>query len=131
MTWTSPLSALSERVIGAAIEVHRHLGPGLLESVYADCLCEELRLAGLLAEREVALPLEYKGVRLARTLRLDLLVENQLIIETKAVSTLEPVHTAQLLTYLRLANQPLGLLLNFNVPALRQGIKRVVNQLPE
>lgn len=119
---------LSGKVIGAAIEVHRNLGPGLLESIYQEGLAAELALQGIQTARELVLPVQYKGIKLQQGLRLDLLVEGDLIAEVKAVESLLPIHTAQLLTYLRLAGKPLGLLLNFNVETMRQGIKRVVNQ---
>jgi GxxExxY protein len=118
---------LSARVIAAAIEVHRELGPGLLESVYRSCLVHELRSRNQRVETEVPLPLTYRGMRVGCSYRLDLVVEQTLIVELKAVDALEPLHVAQLLTYLRLTNQPLGLLINFNVPALKKGgIRRVV-----
>jgi len=117
---------LTEKVIGAAIDVHRALGPGLLESAYQECLCHELNLIGLAFEREVGLPVLYKGVRLDCGYRIDLVVEGRVIVELKTVERLLPIHEAQLLTYLRLAQVHTGLLLNFNVPALRQGIKRLV-----
>lgn len=115
-------------IVGAAIEVHRNLGPGLLESIYQEGLAAELALQGIQIARELVLPVQYKGIKLKQGLRLDLLVEGDLIVEVKAVESLLPIHTAQLLTYLRLAGKPLGLLLNFNVETMRQGIKRVVNQ---
>jgi len=118
--------SLTERVIGAAIEVHRALGPGLLESAYQECLCPELHLLGLPFEREVPLPVVYKGVRLDCGYRLDLVVEGRVIVELKTVERLLPIHEAQLLTYLRLAQIHTGLLLNFNAPVLRDGIKRMV-----
>ena len=123
MTEADPLT---EKVIGAAIEVHRGLGPGLLESAYQECLCHELNLTGLAFEREVGLPVLYKGVRLDCGYKMDLVVEGRVIVELKTVERLLPIHEAQLLTYLRLAQIHTGLLLNFNVPALRQGIKRLV-----
>jgi GxxExxY protein len=116
---------LSGKIIGAAIEVHRTLGPGLLESVYEDCMEIELRLHGLAVERQKTVPLTYKGHKLNTDLRLDLLVENEIIVELKAVHVMQPVFEAQLLTYLRLMNLPLGLLINFNVPVLKNGIKRM------
>ena len=118
--------SLTERVIGAAIEVHRALGPGLLESAYQECLCHELHLLGLSFEREVPLPVVYKGVRLDCGYRLDLVVEGRVIVELKTAERLLPIHEAQLLTYLRLAQIHTGLLLNFNAPVLRDGIKRMV-----
>lgn len=119
------LNSLTEFVIGAAIEVHRQLGPGLLESVYEACLQAELTFMQIEVQRQVVLPITYKGVVLKEGLRLDLLIDNRLVVEVKAVESLLPVHSAQLITYLKLARLPIGLLLNFNVPALRQGIKRL------
>ena len=124
------LNELSGRVVGACIEVHRHLGPGLLESTYEECLAHELTLAGLGFDRQKILPVVYKGVALECGYRLDLLVEGRLVVELKAIDQFLPVHMAQVITYLKLLNLPLGLLINFNVPALRQGIKRVVNRFP-
>ena len=118
---------LTEEIIGGAIEVHRTLGPGLLESTYEDCLAVELELRGLRFERQKSLSIEYKGRRVAADLRIDLLVEQPVIVELKAVEKLLPVHAAQLLTYLRLSNTRCGLLINFNVPVLRDGLKRMVN----
>lgn len=118
---------LTSIVIGRAIEVHRALGPGLLESAYQECLAYELKLEGLYVEREKALPIVYKEVRLEHGYRLDLLVEGELIVELKTVETLTDVHTAQILTYLRLGNFPLGLLINFHVKMLREGIRRYAN----
>jgi GxxExxY protein len=117
---------LTGKVIGAAIEVHRVLGPGLLESAYEECLCHELNLVGLAFERQVPLPVVYKGVRLDCGYRLDVVVEGRLVVELKTVERLMPVHDAQLLTYLRLSQIHTGLILNFNVPVLRDGIKRMV-----
>jgi GxxExxY protein len=118
---------LSHAVIGAAIEVHRHLGPGLLESLYEEALCRELWLRGLSAERQVALPLVYKGAELGSFLRIDLIVERLLIIEVKAVESIAPIHRFQLLTYLKLTRLPVGLLINFNVNLLRHGVRRMLN----
>jgi GxxExxY protein len=117
---------LTKIVIGSAIEVHRHLGPGLLESVYEECLCHELSTLGIEFERQVQLPLEYKGVSLEYGLRLDILIPGKLVIELKTVEKIMPIHEAQLLTYLKLASIPTGLLINFNVPVLRDGIRRMV-----
>ena len=117
---------LTDAIIGAAIEVHRHLGPGLLESAYEECLCEELRSKGIRFQRQRPLPLEYKGKKLDCGYRLDLVVENKIIVEIKAVDGLAPIHEAQLLTYLRLSGKRVGLLVNFNVPLLKDGIKRMV-----
>ncbi len=109
------------------MEVHKTLGPGLLESTYEACLCRELLLQGIPFERQVALPVEYKGLKLDCGYRLDMLVDSLIIVEIKAVVGLEPIHEAQLLTYLRLKKLWLGLLINFNVPVLKEGIKRLVN----
>jgi len=114
-------------VIGAAIQVHKELGPGLLESAYQRCLQYELIQRELHIDVEVPLPVSYKNIKLDRGYRLDLLVENQLVIELKAVESLEKIHTAQLLSYLKLSNFQLGLLINFNEPILKKGIKRVIN----
>ena len=117
---------LTEKVIGAAIEVHRSLGPGLLESAYQECLCRELSLRRIPFVRQLILPAEYKGARLDCSYRVDLLVDSTVVVEIKAVAAIEPVHKAQLLTYMRLGGWRIGLLMNFNVPALRNGIRRVV-----
>jgi GxxExxY protein len=117
---------LSSRIIGAAIEVHRHLGPGLLESAYEACLRKELELHAIYHRSQVPLPVIYKGLELDCAYRMDVLVEDLVIVELKAVDKLEPVHDAQLLTYLRLNNLWLGLLINFNVTILKNGIKRLV-----
>jgi GxxExxY protein len=117
---------LSNKVIGCALEVHRNLGPGLLESAYKQCLAYELSLAGLAFELQKALPLQYKAIRLNCEFRTDCIVEQKLIIEAKAVESLLPIHEAQLLTYMRLANISIGLLINFNVTKLKNGIKRFV-----
>ncbi len=116
---------LTEEIIGAAIDVHRALGPGLLESAYEACLCLELGLRGLGFSSQVALPVDYKGRRVDAGYRLDLVVERKVVVELKAVERLLPVHEAQLLTYLRLGGFPTGLLLNFNVPVLKDGIRRM------
>jgi GxxExxY protein len=121
-------NALSERIIGAAIEVARTLGPGLLESVYEACLVEELQQRGLRVQQQVRLPLVYKGKTLSKEFIIDLLVEDAIIVELKAIDALTGLHAAQVKTYLRLANKRLGLVLNFNVEVLtKQGLKRVVN----
>ncbi len=117
---------LTEQVIGAAIEVHRGLGPGLLESAYEACLCYELGQRGLVFHRQVALPVVYKTVQLDCGYRIDLLVQERLIVELKTVEHLLPIHMAQLLTYMKLRGVSTGLLLNFNVPLLKDGIKRMV-----
>ena len=120
---------LSNRIILAAIEVHRHLGPGLLESAYEECLCQELQLQALSFERQVALPVTYKEKTLDCGYRLDLVVESKIILELKSINRFEPIHQAQLLTYLKLSGMKLGLLLNFNVSLMKDGLKRVVNGL--
>jgi len=117
---------ITEQIIGAAIDVHRVLGPGLLESAYEECLCDDLKLRGVSFERQRPLPIEYNGIKLECGYRLDLLVENVVVVETKAVAAIEPIHEAQLLTYLRLGGWRTGLLINFNVPVLKNGIRRRV-----
>jgi GxxExxY protein len=117
---------ISEKAIGAAIEVHRQLGPGLLESSYHACLCRELELRQIQHRSEVALPLEYKGVQITKGYVIDLLIEDSLIVEIKSVDKLLPVHSAQLMTYMRLRAVPSGLLINFNVQTLFHGIKRIL-----
>ena len=117
---------LSQLIIGAAIEVHRNLGPGLLESAYQECFCRELFLRELPFERQRALPLEYKGVRVDCSYRLDVIVGGLVIVELKSLEGIDPIHEAQLLTYLRLSGLWLGLLINFNVPVLKSGIRRIV-----
>jgi len=117
---------LTETIIGAAIEVHRHLGPGLLEGAYQDCLCHELELRGVKVVREVHLPVIYKGFTVEQAYRIDVLVEDAVIVELKAVDQLLPIHHAQLLTYLRLAGKKVGLLINFHAPVLKDGIVRRV-----
>jgi GxxExxY protein len=119
------LNELSGKVIGLGIEIHRELGPGLLESAYEECFAYELSKAGLRFERQKPLPVRYKEVRLDCGYRLDLVVEDALILEVKAVPEILPIHEAQLLTYLKLDRKSLGLLINFNVPVLKQGVKRV------
>jgi GxxExxY protein len=118
---------LSHEVIGAAIEVHRILGPGVLESVYELALCKELWLRRISVERQVNLPIHYKGTPLECSVKLDLLIQRSIIVEVKSVEAINNIHKAQLLTYLRLKNLWLGLLLNFNVEILRDGAKRVLN----
>jgi GxxExxY protein len=119
-------SDLSERVIGLAIEVHRHRGPGLLESAYEECLCFEFKQSGIDYRRQVSLPIVYKDVRLDCGYRMDIVVERALILEIKAIDRITPVHEAQMLTYLRLSGLQVGLLLNFNSVALRHGLRRFV-----
>jgi GxxExxY protein len=123
----SEINVISNQVIGAAIEVHRNLGPGLLESAYEECLCQELGLRGLSFERQKPMPIVYKNIEIENSYRLDMVVEGKIIIEVKAAANLLPIHDAQLLTYLRLSNLWLGLLINFNVIVLRDGIRRIIN----
>jgi GxxExxY protein len=125
------LDQLSRRIIGAAIEVHRHLGPGLLESAYEACLAYELKEMGLRFEQQRPLPVIYKNVKLDCGYRLDLIVEDEVIVEVKATEQLLPIHDAQLLSYLRIADKRVGLLLNFHVPVLKNGLKRIVNEFPD
>ncbi len=120
-------SKLTEQIIGCAIKVHKVLGPGLLESAYEACLCFELRKQGLYVEKEKPLPLVYEEVKLDCGYRIDLLVEREIVIEVKSVDALADIHLAQVLTYLKLSNNRLGLLINFNVVLLKDGIKRVIN----
>ncbi len=125
------INQLSSKIIGAAIEVHKTIGPGLLESAYEECLCHELNLRNLHFGRQVPVPISYKGKKLDCGYRIDLIVEKMIILELKAIEKIEPIHMAQLLTYLKLSNISLGLLLNFNVPVMREGIIRVVNNFNE
>jgi GxxExxY protein len=113
-------------IIGAAIEVHRHLGPGLLESAYEECLCHELHLCGLVFDSQVELPVSYKGLKLDCGYRIDLIVQKEVVLELKAIERILPIHQAQLLTYMKLSGMRVGLLINFNVPLLTQGIIRRV-----
>ena len=122
---------MSSKIIGAAIEVHKALGPGLLESAYEECICHELTLKEVSFERQKPLPVEYKGKKLDCAYRLDIIVEKAIILELKACEKIEPIHKAQLLTYLKLSGLHLGLLLHFNVPIMRDGIIRIVNELQE
>ncbi len=122
---------ISERIIGCAIEVHRELGPGLLESVYEEALCYELSNAGLQFERQQKIPFKYKEVLLSTPLRLDLIVEGKVIVDNKAKNEITPIDEQQLLTYLRRRDVRLGLLINFNVSKLVDGLQRLVNQLEE
>ncbi|MGA7382481.1 MAG: GxxExxY protein [Terriglobales bacterium] len=121
-----PRDPRTSPIIGAAIEVHRHLGPGLLVSAYEECLCHELRIRELDFKRQIDLPVIYKGLGLDCGYRIDIVVEDEVILELKSVEKLLPVHQAQLLTYMRLAGKKIGLLINFNVPLLMQGIIRRV-----
>jgi GxxExxY protein len=127
----SPLDHLTELIIGAAIEVHRETGPGLLESVYEECLCYELHQSGLAFQRQVQLPILYKGIKLDCGYRMDLVVEDAVVLELKTVEQLLPVHSAQLLTYLKLSRKEVGLLMNFNEAVLSKGLKRLVNRFSD
>jgi GxxExxY protein len=120
---------VTEGIIGAAIEVHRALGPGLLESIYEECLAEELGLRKFSFERQHAVPLVYKGRCLGADLRVDLLVDDLVVVELKAIEKILPIHAAQVVTYLRLTQKPFGLLINFNVPLLKDGLRRYLNPL--
>jgi GxxExxY protein len=120
------INDLTGQIIGAAIEVHKALGPGLLESVYEECLCRELELRKFDYKRQESLTVEYKGVKLDCGYRIDLLVEDLVILELKSIESLEPIHDAQLLTYLKLTGLKVGLLINFNVPVLKEGIRRLI-----
>jgi GxxExxY protein len=125
------LDLITRRIIGAAIEVHRAVGPGLLESAYEACLAFELRQMGFKVEQQRPLPVLYKHVQLDCGYRMDLVVEDEIVVEVKAVERLMPIHDAQLLSYLRLAEKKVGLLINFHVRLLKNGIKRVVNEFPD
>lgn len=118
------INEITEKIIGAAIEVHRRLGPGLLESAYQECLCYELKLINLSFKREIPMPIIYKEVKLDHGYRLDILVENKIVVELKSVDSLLDVHTGQILTYMRLGEYSTGLLINFNVSLLKNGVKR-------
>ena len=124
------LNKLSKEAIGAALEVHRVLGPGLHETTYELSLQHELQLRGYEVQRQIPLPIEYKGLVVPEAYRIDLLLENQLVIELKAVETLQPIHSAQLLTYLKMSGKHLGLLINFHSVRLTDGIKRLVHNFP-
>jgi GxxExxY protein len=125
------INQLSNVIIGCAIRVHRELGPGLLESIYSPCLQLEFQRAGLAYETQVPVPIRYDGLEVPNALRLDFVVENQIVVELKCIEKVLPVHHAQLLSYLRLSDKQLGLLINFHVNRLADGIKRIVNNLPE
>ena len=120
------LNDLTSKIIGASIEVHKNLGPGLLEKTYEECLCIELERVGLRYEKQITLPIEYKGRVIEGAYRIDVLVEDKIILELKAIEKIEKIHKAQLLTYLKLSNKELGLLINFNVELLKSGISRVI-----
>lgn len=125
------INEISSNIIGAAIEVHKYLGPGLLESAYEVCLCHELRLRNINFASQVSIPLTYKEERLDCGCRLDLIVEDQVIVELKSCEKIEAIHKAQILTYLKLMDRNLGLIINFNVPVLKNGIQRIVYGLKE
>ena len=125
------INKTTEAVIGAAIEVHRHLGPGLLESAYEECLCEELLLRKIPFKRQVSLPVTYKNKKMDIGYRIDLLVNNEVVVELKTVESILPIHEDQTLTYMRLGGWQVGLILNFNVTVLKNGIKRLVHKLKE
>ena len=125
------LNRLTELIIGGAIEVHRNTGPGLLESVYEECLCYELSQLGLSFHRQVELPVAYKGIKLNCGFRMDLVVEDAIVLEWKTVDQLMPIHSAQLLTYLKLSGKKLGLLISFIEPVLTKGLKRLANHFRE
>jgi len=118
---------ISQKIIGCAIEGHKHLGPGLLESAYQECLCYELRKMGLKVQRQKPMPIIYKEIKLDHGYRIDLLVQDKVVVEIKTIDAFHEVHTAQVLTYLRLGEYKLGLLLNFRTTLLKNGIKRVIN----
>ncbi len=121
------LNHLSKEILAAAIAVHKEMGPGLLESVYEICLLKELQLRGIRAENQVFVPLFYRGEQLNKEFRIDILVEKEIVIELKVVDMLLPVHDAQIISYLKLTNKKLGFLINFNVPLLKEGFNRFVN----
>jgi len=118
---------LSGKILNSCIEVHKHMGPGLLESVYEYALMTELSLQGINAKNRITIPLFYKNIDTGKAFEIDILVENEIILELKSVETLHPVYSAQLITYLKLANKKLGFLINFNVPLMKDGFKRFVN----
>ena len=121
------LNKISKEIVDACITVHKEMGPGLLESVYEYCLLKEFELRNIKAENQVSIPLCYKGELLTKDYRIDILVENEIILELKAVDTILPVHKAQIISYLKLADKRLGFLLNFNVDLMKNGVKRIVN----
>ncbi len=127
MKSTEELNKISKIILDACISVHKEMGPGLLESVYIICLVYELQKRGLKAKTEVSIPLIYQGIVLSKDFRIDILVEDEIILELKAVEVLLPVHQAQIISYLKLADKRLGFLINFNVPLMKNGIKRFVN----
>lgn len=125
------LDSITRRIIGAAIEVHRRLGPGLLESAYEACMAHELRQIGFKVEQQKTLPVTYKDVKLDCGYRLDLVVEDPVIVDIKALERLAPIHDAQSLSYLRISNKRVGLIINFHVRLLKSGLKRIVNEYPD
>ncbi|MBK8619155.1 MAG: GxxExxY protein [Anaerolineales bacterium] len=125
------INQTTEAVIGAAIEVHKHLGPGLLESAYEECLCHELSLRNIPFQKQVPLPVVYKGTKLDCGYRVDLLVKDEVVVELKAIESILPIHEAQALTYMRLGSWKVGLIINFNTPIVVKGIKRLVLGLKE
>ena len=125
-TISNDLNELSRQVVDAVFHIHKALGPGLLESVYEACLCHELKKRGIAFQQQVVLPVVYDGLEIATGLRLDLWVESKLIVELKAVEKLHEVHKAQMMTYMKLTETRLGLLVNFNVPVIKDGIKRII-----
>ena len=126
---TSQLNELSSKVINACFEVHKHMGPGLLETIYEQCLMREFFLCGIKAKNQVEVPLFYKGSSLNNPLRIDILVENEIIIELKSVEKMYPVFEAQIISYLKLMNKKLGFLVNFNSAIFKNGVKRFVNKI--
>jgi GxxExxY protein len=122
------INALTERIIGACIEVHRELGPGLLESAYEECVCHLLSVANMPYERQVSIPVQFRGIRLDCGYRLDIVVAHTAVVELKSIERILPVHEAHVLTYLKLSQNPVGLLVNFKVPVLKAGIRRIINQ---
>ena len=125
------LNAVTDKIIGAAIEIHRQLGPGLLESAYESCLAYELTELGLKVEKQKPLPVIYKNVKLDCGYRMDLLIEDRVVVEIKSIETLLPIHDAQMLSYLKLSGCKVGLLINFNMQQLRKGLKRIANNFPD
>jgi len=125
------LNKVTEAIISVAVDVHRALGPGLLESAYEACMVYDLAKAGLKVEQQKPLPIVYRGIKLECAYRLDLMIDNEVIVEIKSVKKLLPIHQAQLLSYLKLSECKVGLLINFNVKMLKNGIKRVVNNFPD
>jgi GxxExxY protein len=131
MNETNRLDSITHKIIGAAIEVHRRLGPGLLESAYEACLAFELKQLGFFIEEQKPLPVVYKDVKLDCGYRLDIMVEHSVVVEIKSVDQLAPIHSAQMLSYLRLSGKRVGLLINFNVRVLKDGLKRIVDEFPD